>query len=112
MNANIKDFHDYIIYDAMANMSGISSKKMFGGYSLYKDGIIFAIITSDGQLYFKINDSNRDMFKKHGSHPFIYKGYKLRKAIEMPYWTLPEEILENKDELAKWIDSSVIISSR
>jgi DNA transformation protein len=44
---------------------------MFGGYGIYKDGIITAIIV-DNELYFKVNEINIDDYKKHGCIPFTH----------------------------------------
>jgi len=60
--AKDKSFHDYIIYDILGNISDITSKAMFSGWAIYKDSIIFGIIVG-GELYFKIDDSNREEFK-------------------------------------------------
>ena len=39
--------------DLVGGIAGVSSKPMFGGYGIYKDGVIFAII-ADGALFFKV----------------------------------------------------------
>lgn len=31
------DFHDYVINDLLSEIPGITSRKMFGGYGIYKD---------------------------------------------------------------------------
>lgn len=103
----MKEFHDYVVFDAMEGIPGITSKRMFGGYGLYKDKKIFAIITSDSQLYFKIDEGLKVRFKEYGSEPFIYEGK--NKPVEMPYWLLPEEVLENKELLEEWIGNSASV---
>lgn len=112
METQAKEFHDYILYDVFEGIPDISSQGMFGGFGIYKNGFIFAIITSESELYFKVDEVLKEKFKKHESHPFIYAGNKNRKPIEMPYWSLPEEIMENKDLLAIWIEDSVEVSRR
>ena len=98
MTKPIVEFHDYVMGDVLINMSDITSKRMFGGYGLYQDGSIFAIITDESELYFKVDDTNREEFKKRGSHQFIYTGHKNKKPTGMPYWLLPEEIFEGDKE--------------
>ena len=97
-----KEFHDYIVYDAFKDIPGITSRPMFSGWGIYKDGKIFSLIIG-GELYFKVSDKNRSEFEKSDSHPFVYprKG----KSITMSYWTLPDEILENKEILLVWINN-------
>jgi len=90
-------FHDYVVYDLLADIPGVSSCAMFGGWGIYKYGIIFAIII-DGQLYFKVGDSNRSDYEKYESVPFVY-AKENNKKITMPYMLLPEEIMEEKENL-------------
>lgn len=98
-------FHEYVMNEVFAEIDGISSRAMFGGWGIYRNGIFFALI-SDGELYFKVGKGNKADYEKLGSKPFVYTGHK-NKNITMSYWLLPEDIMENKDELEKWIDKSV-----
>ena len=102
-------FNNYIVNDILRDVPGISSKSMFGGWTLYQDGIIFGMII-DGELYFKVDESNIDDFKERGSHPFVYQGK--NKPVTMSYWTVPEDILENQTELLIWIEKSIKASSK
>ena len=36
-----KDFAQYVTEDLLREIDGISAKAMFGGYGLYKNGVIF-----------------------------------------------------------------------
>lgn len=112
MKPGVKEYYDYIVGDVMRGIEGITSKKMFGGYGLYLDGVVFAIITSDCQLYFKVDDDLKKRFQAYDSHPFVFSGYKGRDPVEMAYWTLPEEIMENREELLGWIEDSAEVSAR
>lgn len=112
MSSAIQEFHDYIVHDVMATIPDVTSKRMFGGYGLYQDGAIFAIITSDSELYFKTDDTLKETFKEYRSHPFIYTGHKKRGPVEMSYWLLPEEIMEDREKLEKWINASAEVSRK
>lgn len=105
-----QSFHDYVIHDVLKNIPDITSQAMFGGWGIYKDGIIFALI-ADGELYFKVDDSNRCDFERLGSHPFVYSQGK-HKQTTMSYWLLPEEIMANETELPQWIERSVNVSKQ
>jgi DNA transformation protein and related proteins len=111
-------FHEYIMKEVFAGIEGLSSRAMFGGFGIYKQslrpfdkssdlkhGVFFALI-SGGELFFKVDESNRADYEKYDSKPFIYTGHK-GKYVTLSYWQLPEEIMENGDELIKWIDKSV-----
>ena len=112
MKKNINEFHDHIMYDRLSHIPNITSKRMFGGYGIYQDGIIFAIITSEKELYFKADISLEARFKTHDSRPFVYTGHKNRKPTTMPYWLLPEEILEDKEKIIEWVHASVETSKK
>lgn len=104
-----QDFNDYIVNDVMKDIPGITSRSMFGGWGIYQNGIFFALI-SDGELYFKVDESNIEDYKERKSHPFVYETH--GKKMEMSYWLLPEEILEDRTELPEWIEKSVKAKSK
>lgn len=112
MDKGVEQLHEYVIGDLFSEIPGITSKKMFGGYGIYKNGYIFAIITSDTGLYFKVNDELKERYKNAGSTPFVYTGHKSRKPMEMSYWLLPEEIMDDKDTLFEWVMDSVEVSKK
>ena len=99
------DFHDYIMHDVFSGMYGITSRPLFGGHGIYKDGVIFAIIVKD-ELYFKVGEKNRQDFNKYDSEPFRYT-MPNGKKVEMPYRKLPDEIMEDRGALPAWIEKSV-----
>ena len=102
------DFHDYVIQDLMSHIPGIKSRVMFGGWGIYKDGVIFGIIADD-ELYFKVDETNRKKYEAAGSKPFTYDTKK-RKKIVMSYWEVPPDILEDRDEIVRWVEESCRIS--
>ncbi|MFH1534853.1 MAG: TfoX/Sxy family protein [Patescibacteria group bacterium] len=102
------DFAEYVIHDLLGTMNGITARAMFGGHSLYKDGMIFGII-ADGQLYFKTDEETQKKYKQFDSKPFVYSKGKV-KSTTMSYWELPSEIIDNPEELQKWVLESSRIS--
>ena len=66
-------FHEYVMRDFLGDISGITSRAMFGGWGVYKDGTIFGIIF-DGELYFKVDKSNFKIQKEFCSFDtYIWK---------------------------------------
>jgi DNA transformation protein len=53
-----------------------SYRSMFGGYGIYKEGIIIALL-NEGQLYFKSIPESEPYYQSFRSVPFAYEG-KLR----------------------------------
>jgi DNA transformation protein len=91
------------ITDAIQVLSpfgGISYRPMFGGYGIYKEGIIIALLAED-QLYFKSTPEAEPYYQSFGSIPFVYEG-KLR-PVKMSYWLLPSSVLANESLLSEWV---------
>ena len=80
---------------------------MFGGYSLYLDGAIFALIDDD-VVYFKVDDSNRADYEKAGMRPFAPMG----DDRPMQYYEVPPDVLENRERLREWAERSAAISRK
>ncbi len=103
-------FHDFVVQDLLADISGVKSRAMFGGYGIYKDGVIFSII-AEGRLYFKVNDSNRADYEQAGSKPFTYT-MPNKKTMTMSYWELPEEVMEDREAVGDWVRKAVAASQK
>ena len=103
-----KEFVEYIIYDQLARLPEMSARAMFGGFGLYKSGTIVGIII-DGELYLKVDETNKKKYEAMGSTPFVYKR-KDGKDTEMSYWKIPPEIIESSEELAALVEESYEIN--
>jgi DNA transformation protein len=105
----MSSFNDYVI-DQMSLAGKISIKSMFGGYGVYCSNLIVGIIVND-ILFLKVGESNKDDYLQRGMPPFTYlrKG---AKAASMSYYQVPEEILENKEDLLEWTRKSFIESKK
>ena len=64
---------------------------------------MFALIAED-ELYFRIDELIKEDYESYESKPFVYTG--MKKPVALPYMTLPEEILENPQELPHWIEKA------
>jgi len=56
----------------MSDWATVSARKMFGGYGLYREGLMFALIAED-ELFFKADSNNVAQFERAGSRPFVYR---------------------------------------
>ena len=77
---------------------------MFAGAGVYRDGVFFALATSDGGIYLKCDSEIEPRFRAAGSSPFTY-GRDKRK-ITMSYWSLPNEALDDPDAVKEWAELS------
>ena len=89
--------------DMLAPWGAVTFRAMFGGFGLYRNGQIFAIVADD-TLYLKVGASNRPDYEKAGSQPFMYDREKNR--IAMSYWLAPAFVLEDAETLCKWAEKS------
>ena len=97
-------FHAYVMDDLLGGVAGITSRAMFGGWGLYRDGVTFGII-ADGELYFKVDDKNRPQYEKKESEPFVYAS-RGKQVTMKSYWKVPADVMEDREELLEWIDAS------
>jgi len=110
MQKPVDDFKDYLVGDVLGHISGVTAKKMFGGYGLYLDGNIFGLIISDETVCFKVDDTNRTRYEALDSEPFVYTGHKNKKPTTMPYWSVPETVLENRELVEELVYESAAIT--
>lgn len=76
-------------------------RAMFGGYGLYKGGLMIALI-AENELYFKAGPDEAKIFEAAGSEAFTYDAGD--KKVKMSYFKVPQEITEDDEMLAKWVD--------
>jgi DNA transformation protein len=96
--AQSSEFVEFVL-ESLQPLGGVSARRMFGGWGIYKDGVMFALIASD-QLYLKVDDGNRQAYDDAGLPHFTYtdKG----KPIRMPYSAAPPEGFDDPDILRAW----------
>jgi DNA transformation protein len=87
----------------------VAARRMFGGYGLYCDGVMFALIADD-VLYLKTDDVNRPEFERVGSAPFTYEA-KGRRTI-LVYWRAPDEAMESRELMAQWARGALAAALR
>jgi DNA transformation protein len=85
--------------ELFAPLKGVTFKRMFSGYGIMKDAMMFALISRD-ELYFKADDDLAARFRAEGSRPWTptMRG----KVMTMPYWLVPERLFDEPDEFAAW----------
>lgn len=88
-------YHDFIVYDLMVKLPGISSRLMMGGWVIYSDGVPFAII-SRNQLYLRGVGDLAELFIKLGWEKFNYQK-KSGKVTSMKYWLVPDELIDDQE---------------
>jgi DNA transformation protein and related proteins len=95
----VKDHYLQWVLEQLSGAGRISSRRMFGGVGLYRDGVFFALISSD-TLYFKVDDATRCNYEKRGMSQF--RPYLDRPLVSMNYYEVPADVLEDPDECVEW----------
>ena len=85
------------VLDQLSGAGNITHRKMFGGVGVYVDGIFCAIISSSNAFYLRVGPGNIEDFKQAGMQKFPGG-----KGAGMPYYEVPEDILESPSSLSEW----------
>ena len=96
------EFVDYVV-ELMSGWAAVSARKMFGGYGLYREGLMFALIVED-ELFFKTDADNMAQFERADSHPFVYVSQ--TRTVQMSYWSAPAASLDSPAEMGEWCQSA------
>lgn len=110
MTKPVDDFKEYIEQDVLGHIAGITTKPMFGGWGFYLDGAIFAVIVGGSELCFKANAELAATYEAAGATQWVYTGHTSKKPTHMPYWHVPEHILEDKEAMADWVEQSATVT--
>ena len=74
--------------DLFSDLGNVSARKMFGGICLYLDGDVFAMVSSEGQIYLKAKNDLVSELATKGAVQFH----------NMPYWSVPLAALDDPGE--------------
>lgn len=77
----------------------VTVRKMFGGYGLYHDGTMFAIVVDD-TLYLKSDAESAADFERVGLGQFAYE--RNGRIIKMSFYLAPDEIIDDREQAARW----------
>jgi DNA transformation protein len=83
-------------------------KHLFGGYALYRDGVIFGLVFRE-RVYFKTDEDNRPDYVAAGMPPFEYTRSSGRTTA-MRYFEVPGAVLDDLDELPRWADKALAVT--
>jgi DNA transformation protein len=95
---------DYLAFvqECFSPIVAADYRKMFGGIGIFDDGTMFALITSDDELFFRVDDRTRPGFEAAGSGQFM----------SMPYFSSPADALEDRGALTALIADALAASKR
>lgn len=93
--------------EMMALLAPVSAKRMFGGYGIYKNGVMFALIVKD-VLYLKTNTNTKSLFIEKQLEPFSYQ--KQGKTQTIAYYQCPEEAFDDEEMMLVWAKTAYLVA--
>lgn len=87
------------INDLFSVLGPVMIKRMFGGKGVYFDGVIIALEV-DGEILLKADADSAAEFEAAGSSRWSYSGK--NKPVLMPYWSIPDEAVDDPEVMAVW----------
>lgn len=99
------------LQDLFAGVAPISMRRMFGGYGIYHDGAIFAVVLDD-RLLLKGDAETAQAYEASGMERWLYPHAKNGKPVAMPYWTAPDSALDDPDEMTGWARMAIAAARR
>lgn len=94
----VSESYTTFIAEQLSKFDGADMKKMFGGIGIFKEGIMFALISKEESLYLRVDEQTKGRFEEHGMGPFNPS----KKGNGMPYYGVPVDVIEDQDKLTDW----------
>ena len=83
----------------LASLGHFRALRMFSGFGLYLDGVIFGLVARD-RLWLRVDDRSRPDFEQAGMEPFAYS--RDGKSVSLTYFGCPDAVLRDPAKLRKW----------
>ena len=99
-------YRTYIV-GQLAAVPALGTRRMFGALGLYSGEWFFALIDDDA-LFFKVDDANREDYVSRGMKAFM----PIPDKASMGYFQVPEDVIEEAEELTRWARRSVEVAQR
>lgn len=91
-------FANYVV-ELMAGFAPVRAKAMFGGFGIYLDDLMFALIIQE-RVYVKADDLSIPDFVARGLGPFTYESK--GKVGSLRYYEVPPEAYDEPAHMAAW----------
>ena len=101
-------YQTMIVEQLSRALPAVRARRMFGGVGIYSEEAFFALIADD-VLYFKVGPDTRGEYEARGLPPFRPFG---EGGAEMQYFQVPEDVVEDIDELRRWSQRAVAVARR
>ena len=89
------------IEEMFCGLGEVTIRRMFGGKGVYHAGLIIALEVG-GEILLKADAVSAPAFEAAGAGRWAYEG-KAGKAVQMPYWSIPDDAFDDPDLMAGWV---------
>lgn len=96
----MSEFIEYL-KEVFQEFGEIGARRMFGGYGIYHDELMFGLVADD-VLYLKTDDESVQLFRDRNLTPFEF--VKDGKPMKMSYYLAPEEVFDDPDVAKVWAE--------
>jgi DNA transformation protein len=96
-----------MLVEVLAPLGRVSVRRMFSGAGVFCEGVMFGLVVDD-VLYLKGNDAMASGYESEGCERFTYTGK--GRVISLPYWRMPDRLLDEPDEMAAWARRSLQVA--
>ena len=94
---------------AMMALGPVEARRMFGGYGVFLDGLMFALYAGNA-LYLKSDAESDARFRAAGSHPFTYE--RKGRSVALSYWRVPAAAEDDAQALLDWAELALAAARR
>jgi DNA transformation protein len=101
-------FREFLL-EQLAPLGPVTLRRMFGGAGVFCHGVMFGLVVADA-LYLRGDEQNRAIFEAAGAPPFSY--VRQGRAVELAYWRVPDQMLDEAEELLVWTRSALAAAQR
>lgn len=84
------------LVDELVPLGDVTARKMFGGFGLFEDGVMFVLIDSAGTAHLRADDTTSGEFAAAGAE----------SHGRMPYWQIPQPVLDDPEQLLEWAQTA------
>lgn len=91
-------FAQYVV-ESMAGLGSVQARPMFGGFGVYMQGLMFALLL-DEVVYIKVDEASVGRFQARGLAPFQYESR--GKVSSLKYHRVPDEACDDADVMTEW----------
>jgi DNA transformation protein and related proteins len=116
---------DYIC-DQLRDWAPVAARRLFGSWGIYRGPVMFGLIARDA-IYFRVDERNRPDYAAAATRPFLHTARRRAaglatessagakpftytmpngKTIEMAYYEVPADVLEDLEELPRWAEKA------